>query len=225
MQRGMQCIKGLPGVRAKRRDGVVSRADLTALIELLMSYLNSPKKNAPPSKKILHAAASSLLQAGVVLSQKWDKTQLALVVQKWAVTALRLSDPSLQHGLFVEALVSPSNPKALAHKCCLKDEASEEVVSLSIVSPSPVKAASTSPSPGESGSQEFGGEEFDNDFLAEIDAIAEQADLANIPVHFYTPRVLNNQHGNRASPGQFDLRGTHGVLFSNNSERNDPLFI
>ena len=29
--------------------------------------------------------------------------------------------------------------------------------------------------------------EFDDDFLQQIDAISEKADLAAIPVHFYTP--------------------------------------
>ena len=115
-RRGIKCIKSLPAIREKGRDGLVSREDLQALIDLLISYLQSPKKTAPPPKKLLHAAAHSLMQEGAVLSQRWDKTQLALVVQRWAVTALRLSDPSLQYGLFVQARVSDDNPKELAHK-------------------------------------------------------------------------------------------------------------
>ena len=85
-------------------------------MELLVSYLQSSKKNDPPSKKLLHTSANALMQTGVVLSQKWDKTQLALVIQIWAVTTLRLSDPKLQHDLFVQARVSVDNPKVLSHK-------------------------------------------------------------------------------------------------------------
>ena len=44
-----------------------------------------------------------------------------------------------------------------------------------------------SSAPSDSVVREFEGEEFDNDFLAEIDALVKQADLDSIPVHFYTP--------------------------------------
>ena len=69
----------------------------------------------------------------------------------------------------------------------------------------PVKPVAESPAPRDSVAKEFDGEEFDNDFLAAIDALAEQADLAAIPVHFYTPRVpsVPGEHG--ASPGQCNL--------------------
>lgn len=108
-------------------------------MHVLQRYLDSAKKSTPPSKNLMHEAAKSLMQDGAVLSQKWDKTQLALVIQRWALAALRLANPKLQHGLFVQARVSEDNPKVLSHKCCMKDELSEEVISLSIASPSPLK--------------------------------------------------------------------------------------
>ena len=150
-----------------------------------------------------------MMQEGAVLSKKWDKTQLALVIQKWALTALRLEKPGMQYSLFVQAHVSDDNPKVLSHKCCLKDELSEEVVTLSIASPSPLKPRipvepDTEIAVGQE--SEFGPEAFDPDFLAEIDVLAQQADLAAIPVHFYTPRVPSqrgadeNPHGEAPPP-------------------------
>ena len=73
----------------------------------------------------------------------------------------------------------------------MRDEVSEEVVSFSITSPSPVKAKIPSTSDvrvpaikAEGDVDEFGSTGgFDNDFLMEID------DLASISVHFYIPRV------------------------------------
>ena len=67
------------------------------------------------------------------------------------------------------------------------DELSEEVVTLSITSPNPMKRGSpTGARSGEEG--EFDSvTEFDDDFLQQIDANSEKADLAAIPVHFYTP--------------------------------------
>ena len=55
--------------------------------------------------------------------------------------------------------------------------------------------------------QDFGTDDFDNEFLAEIDALAEQADLAAIPVHSYTPRVPSVPKENGTSPGQCVLSG------------------
>ena len=80
---GMKYIKGVPVIDSGR-DGIVSQEDLKALIDLLISYLQPPKKTVPPSKKLLHSVVHALMQRDLVLSQKWDKTQLALDVQTTA---------------------------------------------------------------------------------------------------------------------------------------------
>ena len=203
--RGMNFIRALPDVRSYGRKTDHSKKDLKAAVEVLQSYLDSAKTSTPPSKKLLHMAAKSLMQEGAVLSKKWDKTQLALVIQKWALTALRLEKPGMQYSLFVQAHVSDDNPKVLSHKCCLKDELSEEVVTLSIASPSPLKPRipvepDTEIAVGQE--SEFGPEAFDPDFLAEIDVLAQQADLAAIPVHFYTPRVPSQRGADENSHGE-----------------------
>ena len=203
--RGMNCIRMLPDVRRNGRGATISTKNLKALVDVLRMYMESANTKTPPSKKLLREAALALMQEGAILSRQWDKTQLALVVLKWTLTALRLARPELQCSLFVQARVSSNNPKVLEHKCCMRDEQSEEVVSLSIASPSPIKTAARSPSASAESSKstdEFDSPAFDNDSLQQIDAIAEQADLAAIPVHFYTPRVpeLGDDDGN--SPGE-----------------------
>ena len=199
-QRGMDCLKGLPGLRERGAGVELCKKGLRAVMHVLQRYLDSAKKSTPPSKTLLHEAAKSLMQEGAVLSQKWDKTQLALVIQRWALAALRLENTKLQYGLFVQARVSEDNPKVLSHKCCMRDELSEEVVSLSIASPSPLKpkASAAIRSVEEADTEsEFGLDDFDKDFLAEIDELAHSADLAAIPVHFYTPWVPSSEqeHG------------------------------
>ena len=204
---GMTCIRALPDAREQAIS--VPHSDLKGLIHVVHSYLQSAKKKTPPSKALLRKAVLALMQEGTVLSRQWDKTQLALIVLKWAHTALKLALPEEQPNLFVQVRVSDDNPKVLAHKCCLRDELSEEVVSFSIASPSPVKttplaAPSEEPLPdgGMRSSAEFSSPAFDNNFLQEIDDLAKQADLAAIPVLFYTPRVSNSQNSDDKSPGE-----------------------
>ena len=208
-QRGMDCLKGLPGLRERGAGVELCKKGLRAVMHVLQRYLDSAKKSTPPSKSLLHEAAKSLMQEGAILSQKWIKTELALVIQRWALAALRLENTKLQCGLFVQARVSEDNPKVLSHKCCMRDELSEEVVSLSIASPSPLKpkASAAIRSVEEADTEsEFGLDDFDKDFLAEIDELAHSADLAAIPVHFYTPRVPSqrgddeNPHGEAPPP-------------------------
>ena len=86
----------------------------------------------------------------------------------------------------------------------MRDELSSEYVAFSIASPSPVKARAPDAAEAE-GSPEKAGEkedsafdlsaEFDADFLREIDELASQADLAALPINFYTPpgEILSNQ--------------------------------
>ena len=204
-QRGMDCIKGLPGLRERGAGVEMCKKGLRAVMHVLQRYLDSAKHSSPPSKKLLHEAAKSLMQEGAVLSQKWDKTQLALVIQRWALAALRLENPKLQYGLFVQARVSEDNPKVLSHKCCMQDELSEEVISLSIASPSPLKprgSAATRSAEEADTESEFGLDDFDKDFLAEIDELAHSADLAAIPVHFYTPWVPSPEKEHGISTGE-----------------------
>ena len=177
---------------------ILGHHQLDALIYILQQYLESAKTTTPPSKDLLRQAVLSLIQEGTALSHRWDKTQLALIVQKWALSALRLSPRHVQTKLFVQAkMVVENRKKVLSHKCFLKDEHSEEVVELSIASPSPVKAVipvkkareSREESDGEATETFELSNDFDEDFLKEIDELAQQADLAAIPVHFYTPGV------------------------------------
>ena len=64
----------LPDVRRNGGDITISVKDLKALVHVLQAYLDSPKTKIPPSKKLLHNAALTLMQEGAVLSHQWDKT-------------------------------------------------------------------------------------------------------------------------------------------------------
>ena len=196
---GMNTIRALPETRKAKQ--VVSPKELDCLIMILQEFLASAKRTTPPTKSVLRRAVLSLMQQGTVLSRQWDKTQLALVVLKWAVSSLRLRPLEDQTHLFVEVRVSSEDPKVIAHKCCLRDEISQEVLAFSIASPSPSKKRA--PRNPEAGGLAEGAEppsatsfddsdEFDAEFLREIDELANHADLAAIPVNFYTPRVGNS---------------------------------
>ena len=206
---GMNAIRELPKIRKAKQ--VVSPKELDGMVLVLQEFLASAKRTCPPTKILLREAVISLMQSGTVLSTAWDKTQLALVALKWAVTSLRLRPLGAQPDLFVEVKIDSENRKVIAHKCCLRDELSSEYVAFSIASPSPVKARAPDASEAE-GSPEKAGEkedsafdlstEFDADFLREIDELASQADLAAIPINFYTPRVEDKRHEDSPASGR-----------------------
>ena len=227
--RGNQALRDLPIARSGGL--ILGVRELDALIIAMQNYLDSPKKNTPPSKDLLRAGALSLMQEGTHLSTRWDKSQLSLVVQKWALSALQLRPLHTQANLFVQASIGEENrKKVLLHKCCLKDEFSDEIVELSIASPSPVKQGvpargRKNPEEGEDGNarENFDlTEEFDDEFLREIDELANQADLAAIPVHFYTPGVNivpgrdsnadDSQEGLLAQRGSGPASGTRACI-------------
>jgi hypothetical protein len=193
--RGLQAIRDLPIARSGGL--ILGVRELDALVFAMNEYLTSDNKSTPPTKDLLRAAVLSLLQEGVALSAQWNKSQLALIVQKWALSAIQLSPRHAQANLFVQTTMAvEKRKKVLRHKCWLKDEGSEEVVEFSIASPSPVKARKPARDASISRETSEGNEtdlyelsDVDESFLKEIDALAQQADLAAIPVHFYTPGV------------------------------------
>ena len=220
MIRGNQALRDLPIARSGGL--ILGVRELDALIVAMQNYIDSPKNTTPPSKDLLRAGARSLMQEGTSLSKRWDKSQLALVVQKWALSALQIRPLHTQANLFVQATIGVENrKKVLLHKCCLKDEFSEEVVELSIASPSPVKQGCPAKERENSVESEDNviqenfdlTDEFDEEFLREIDDLAQQADLAAIPVHFYTPGVntipgRDSNAGYQENGGPYTQRGS-----------------
>ena len=215
--RGLQVIRDLPIARSGGL--ILGVRELDALVFAVRQYLASDNKATPPTKDFLRAAVLSLLQEGVSLSKRWDKTQLALIVQKWALSAIQLSPRHAQANLFVQTtLAVEKRKKVLLHKCWLKEEGSEEAIEFSIASPSPVKprkpAKDTSTSRETTDGHEtdlYEMSDLDEAFLKEIDELAQQADLAAIPVHFYTPGVDRNPHADENVQGAPRLPGTVSV--------------
>ena len=193
---GIAALESLPSARTEHNS--LPPQQLRAALHLLNAFLANPSGKAPPSKELLSNAVQALLPAGQRLARKWRKEQLATVLVKWVVQALRLRPLSLQKDLLVKVSVSDSDPKKMTHSCFLVEEGSDAVASFTLSSPSPIKARSPERGESETGvpileaRNEFENiEGLDEAFLKEIDTLAARADLANIPTNFYTPRVQN----------------------------------
>ena len=85
---GVNALRDLPKLR---EEGVIaSPAQLRAILSIVKAYLASPNRAAPPSRDVIRDAVQSLLPRGERLARKWRKEQLATVLTKWAISALRL---------------------------------------------------------------------------------------------------------------------------------------
>ena len=77
--------------------------ELGQLSVLLMDFLKSPDVRKAPSKGHLTTAVNALLQPGArLVSPKWNKPQLAGVLQRWVDEAQALQNPENQGKLFLE---------------------------------------------------------------------------------------------------------------------------
>ena len=207
---GREAIACLPALR--RVGDAANPAQLKAILDLVGAYIAAPTTKAPPSKELLSEAVQSLLPAGKRLARKWRKEQLATVLMKWTVQALRLRPFSQQKFLLVQVRVSDANPKQMTHSCFLQEQGSENIAAFALTSPSPVKSAfSRLVSEASAGSApssaivppEFEGlDGLDETFLKEIDELAARADLAAIPTDFYTPRVPSVADGEVSHTGE-----------------------
>ena len=225
-ERGIHCIRRLPIARAAGR--LMKPAHLRDLLRLVQAYINSAKTKSPPKKAYLYAAVQSLLPEGTTLSPKWDKTQLALVLKKWCLTALKLSPFAAQPSLFVRVRASDSNAKQISHSCFINED-DNKVLTFAVQSPSPVKtreltvedltSSVNSSGPAEAG--DFGGETYDEEFLREIDGLALDAAIGEdvIPTMFYTPRVPG-EAVTATNPGR-ESASSEGISSSQDGSQND----
>ena len=208
---GEAALSDLPLLRSEGK--VASPGQLKAVLDVVGAYLAAPTSYAKPSKDLLSDAVQSLLPRGQRLARKWKKEQLALVLTKWSVQALRLQPFRAQNDLLVSVSVSDRDPKKMKHKCYLEDAGTGNVAAFALDSPSPVKQAGRGsdaaaspdaplvPSPG----REFDELHLDDSFLKEIDELAERANLAAIPTNFYTPRVFNEPIGDNEGANSVPL--------------------
>ena len=196
VERGIHCIRRLPIARAS---GNLMKPDhLRDLLRFVQAYIDSATTKTPPKKTYLYAAVEALLPEGTTLSPKWDKTQLALVLKKWCLTALKLSPFAAQPSLFVRVRASSSNAKHISHSCFINED-DDKVLTFAMQTPSPVKErpltvgdlSAAVNSSGPAASDSFNGETYDEEFLREIDGLALDASISEdvIPTIFYTPRV------------------------------------
>ena len=189
--RGLHAIKRLP--IARRNGKVTPPPSLRDLLKLLESYLVDKSHYAPPLKSLLFDAVHALLPEGTALSTQWGKMDLCLVLKKWILTALRLHDYDSQPDLIVQIRRNPRNAKLMAHKVFLQPEGSEETLTFVMASPSPVKQKGANDKGRDSDSDAAApmspSSLMPDDFMAEIDSLAEDATMTDFPTVFYTPRV------------------------------------
>ena len=110
---GNHALSELPRLRSE--GALVSPPLLKAILDITKAYLESPNRAAPPTRDVLRDAVQSLLPRGERLARKWRKQQLATVLVKWAVQALRLRPFDAQLDLRVRVSVSDTNPKEMSH--------------------------------------------------------------------------------------------------------------
>ena len=188
---------------------------LRDLLRLVQAYIKSTTSKTPPKKAQLFAAVQSLLPRDVTLSPKWDKTQLALVLKKWCITALKLSPFAAQPSLFARVRASDTDAKKLSHSCFINDEGNR-VLTFAMQSPSPnppnpltVGDLATDKSAAPSITEDFGDANYDEEFLREIDDLALDASIGEdvIPTIFYTPRVTGGSLVPASGAGISSSRG------------------
>ena len=205
--RGLHAIKRLP--IARRNNQVTPPTSLQDLLKLLESYLVDKSHYAPPLKSLLFDAVQSLLPETVSLSTQWGKMDLCLVLKKWIISALRLSDYSMQNLLLVQIRRNPKNAKLMSHQVYLNPEGSEETLTFEMASPSPVKptgaAASSATSDSPSIPPPSPVSALPDDFLAEVDILANDDSMIEFPTVFYTPGVPTlspslSAHGSHGTP-------------------------
>ena len=69
----------------------------------MKAYIDSPDSRSAPSKNEMMAAVNALLPPNASLvSAKFNKSQLAGALHRWAQEAALLEPPSLQSKLFIE---------------------------------------------------------------------------------------------------------------------------
>ena len=218
LDRGLHAIRRLPIARASGR--LMRPGHLRDLLRLVQAYIDSATTKTPPKKTHLYGAVQSLLPEGTTLSPRWDKTQLALVLKKWCLTALKLSPFGAQPSLLVRVRADDSNAKQISHTCFISAD-DDKVLTFAMQSPSPVKTnpltvgdlASASSSSAPTEASEFAGYSYDADFLREIEGLELDSSISEdvIPTIFYTPRVS----------GKTVSRSERSPARSQNGARND----
>ena len=82
---------------------VLDSDELKQVEALLQNFIKSPALRTAPSKNLLMAAVNALLPQGATLvSSKFNKPQLAAVLQRWVHEAELLAQPEMQNKLYIE---------------------------------------------------------------------------------------------------------------------------
>ena len=195
-------VAAITSLAERRNQGnSLSAVDLIDMAEVIREFLASSNNNAKPGKDTLFEAVRSLVAGPRKLSRRWDKTQLSLVLLRWAQDALSLSSPDLQQHLTVRILSNVKKTKQLKHKIYFCDEETKEIETFQIATPSPIVrqgttspaelsvSASASDSPLVATEQIVVSPGLDTSFLNDIEGLGGDFDvLAAIP-SIYTPRV------------------------------------
>ena len=103
------------------------------------------------------------------------------------------NDYDAQPNLYVQVKRSPKNKKKMTNKVFLQPEGTEEVHTFFMASPSPVKPTAAASDSSSAASPAFEPTSpaslMPEDFMAEIDSLANDISMSEFPTVFYTPRV------------------------------------
>ena len=121
----------------RREKSILNAGELKQIDALLRNFLLSPALRTAPSKNQLLAAVNALLPQGAsMVSTKFNKPQLAAVLQKWVHEAELLSQPETQNKLFIEIkLINGSKRNIDLSQAIYIEEDDGSVAALSISSP------------------------------------------------------------------------------------------
>ena len=152
-QDAVQLLLALPSRRHQRQ--VLDQGELKQIGKLLTEFINSPARRTAPSKAQLTVAVNALLPSiEMHVSPKFNKPQLAAVLQRWVQEALLLAPSTDQNNLYVEIKSMKSNTRKVdLTKAIYIEEDDGSVATFSISSPESAKKAqctngTTQPSPG-----------------------------------------------------------------------------
>ena len=138
-QDAVNVLLNLPNYRRQRL--ALTQQELKQVDKLLQDFLMSPARRTAPSKPQLTVAVDALLPSiDMHVSPKFNKPQLAAVVQRWVQEALLLDPTTDQNKLYVEIKSMNSAQREVdLSKAIYIEEDDGSVATFAISSPEPTQ--------------------------------------------------------------------------------------
>ena len=152
-QDAVNILLNLPAHRRQRL--ALSKQELKQVDKLLQDFIMSPARRTAPSKPQLTVAVNELLPSiDMHVSPKFNKPQLAAVLQRWVQEALLLDPTTDQNKLYVEIKSMKTKQREVdMFKAIYIEEDDGSIATFSISSPEQTRkqkptADTSKPSPG-----------------------------------------------------------------------------